>query len=61
MHCGDQGPIPETIQSLWKSERITNFSSAHDFLIRSDSTNDPASIDHDPGDPARLATWIGVE
>ena len=39
-----QGPIPETIRSLWKSDRITNFSSAHDFAIRSDSTNDPASI-----------------
>ena len=38
------GPIPETIQSIWKSDRITNFSSAHDFSIRSDSTNDPASI-----------------
>ena len=38
------GPIPETIRSLWKSDRITNFSSAHDFPIRSDSTNDPASI-----------------
>ena len=40
----DLGPIPETIRSLWKSDRITNFSSAHDFSIRSDSTNDPASI-----------------
>ena len=39
-----QGPIPETIRSLWKSDRITNFSSAHNFSIRSDSTNDPASI-----------------
>ena len=28
------GPIPETIRSLWKSDRITNFSSAHDFSIR---------------------------
>ena len=40
----DQGPIPETIRSLWKSDRITNFLSAHDFTIRSDSTNDPVAI-----------------
>ena len=38
------GPIPETIRSLWKSDRITNFSSAYDFSMWSDSTNDPASI-----------------
>ena len=46
-HCDNAwflGPIPETIRSLWKSNRITNFSSAHDSSIRSDSTNNPASI-----------------
>ena len=55
----DLGPIPETIRSLWKSDRITNFSSAHDFSIRSDSTNDPASIGSWSW-AILLATWIGV-
>ena len=54
-----QGPIPETIRSLWKSDRIPNFSSAHDFSIRSDSTNDPASIGSWSW-AILLATWIGV-
>ena len=31
------GPIPETIRSPWKSDRITNFSSAHDFLTTIDN------------------------
>ena len=53
------GPIPETIRSLWKSDRITNFSSAHDFSIRSDSTNDPASIGSWSW-AILLATRIGV-
>ena len=39
-----QGPIPERIRSLWKIDWITNFLSAHDFSIRSDSKSDPASI-----------------
>ena len=56
---GILGPIPETIRSLWKSDRITNFSSAHDFSIRSDSTNDPASIGSWSW-AILLATWIGV-
>ena len=55
----NQGPIPETIRSLWKSDRITNFSSAHDFSIRSDSTNDPASIGSWSW-AILLATRIGV-
>ena len=53
------GPIPETIRSLWKIDRITNLSSAHDFSIRSDSTNDPASIGSWSW-AILLATWIGV-
>ena len=53
------GPIPGTIRSLWKSDRITNFSSAHDFSIRSDSTNDPASIGSWSW-AILLATRIGV-
>ena len=54
-----QGPIPEKIRSLWKSDRITNFSSAHDFSIRSDSTNDPALIGSWSW-AILLATRIGV-
>ena len=53
------GPIPEKIRSLWKSDRITNFSSAHDFSIRSDSTNDPALIGSWSW-AILLATRIGV-
>ena len=54
------GPIPETIQSLWKSDRITNLSSAGDFSIRSDSTIDPAVIGSWSWRPARYVDrcWI---
>ena len=58
-HIWGQGPIPEKIRSLWKSDRITNFSSAHDFSIRSDSTNDPALIGSWSW-AILLATRIGV-
>ena len=42
-------------RSLWKRDRISNFSPAHDF---SDSTNDPASIGSWSW-AILLATWIG--
>ena len=54
-----KGPIPEKIRSLWKSDRITNFLSAHNFSIRSDSTNDPALIGSWSW-AILLATRIGV-
>ena len=56
MFADVQGPIPETIRSLGKSDGINNFSSAHDFAINRISR----TIDHDPGDPARYVDrcWI---
>ena len=44
---------------LIKSDRITNFSSAHNFSIWSDSTNAPAPI-RSWSSAILLATWIGV-